>query len=199
MFTLRGRRVTSTRVSRAYVELQAAAREEIGDTAIDRLRWLLARVEGEDVRALSKDERAAFDYGLRALVEVPGLAWWSSPAPLPLSVLARLQRDIRRGLRVLMTPRDPHARLLGRHAWRLPPLRPRLQRNAAGWSPAWRIEYQTDDARTAILHGVAALIMSAGDRLRTCPECEKVFVKAGRRIYCSSDPGCSQNARISRR
>jgi hypothetical protein len=200
-FDWAGERVQTTPGSRGAVELLTDARAEVGDAAIDRLRWLVAQLRGRDVGKMTKDERVTFDYGLRALVKVPALTWHMSTKPLPMSVLTKIQLEIRSALREFLAPRDRHARLLGLHGWRLPALSPVLHRNPEGSVPAWRITHETADTRTAILHGVAALLMVEGDRLRRCPSptCGEIFVKVGRRQYCSSDPGCGQDARVDRR
>ena len=61
----------------------------------------------------------------------------------------------------------------------------------------FNLQWQANDERTAILHGVMTLKIEAGDALKACAECHKPFVARKRQIYCA--PLCSQKVRDRKR
>jgi hypothetical protein len=75
---------------------------------------------------------------------------------------------------------------VGIHLFRQPDGRV-IRRFTGGESSNWRA--------VAVLL-LAALLEQAGDRLRRCPACSKVFVRVGRQDYCSK--ACSQRVRSAK-
>jgi hypothetical protein len=60
----------------------------------------------------------------------------------------------------------------------------------------WRVGESTDQ-RTAILEGIANLLVKFGDRLITCPVCGTPFLRQYRQAYCGIR--CSNKVRNRRR
>jgi hypothetical protein len=175
-----------------FPKLMAAWRDRLGQTPADRLEWVLAFLK-KDLSRLLPGERAALGWDLRVtavfslrmgLGSRGGLR--SSLQPMSDEVLAEYQREVREGLRQLLSP--------DAIPWRLPaaPALSRTQRSSG-------FEYLfLGDERAGVLGAIANLVLEAGDRLRACRECGDPFVaRENRQHYCT--PACSQRTRNRRR
>jgi hypothetical protein len=175
-----------------FPSFMTAWRDRIGETPAQRLEWVLGFLK-RDLTRLLPGEQAALGWGLRVIAIFSlrmgagargGLR--TSLRPMSDEALAAYQREVREGLRGLLSP--------DMTPWRLP-AEPALARKPRSSG----FEYLfLGDERAGVLGGIANLVLEAGDRLRACRQCGDPFVaKENRQHYCT--PACSQRARNQRR
>lgn len=175
--------------------LSAAMARRLGETAEQRLRWILDFAR-KDLSVLRPEEITALGADLRII------ALWSLPRvsrlvgvreTIDAPRLAKYQREIAAGLLAILGPQ---------REWTLPewavPARLVVHRET-GSSPkrhSFRVRIEADE-RAAVLGAVAELLQVAGERLRTCLECGAPFIATKRQEYCLTT--CSQKTRNRRK
>ena len=174
---------------------QELAVRRMGGTREERLRWVVAEFAIKDLDALRPDELRALGYDLRQLLSPP----WGvrrKRGPLPSDEVRRIQRDVVKGLRILTQER----RATQPEEWELPPGTDRLVPWVSGDGTARKRQFtirSSGDEYTIILRGIAYLIVTAGEHLRACRQCQTPFVAVKRQEYCTT--ACSQQARDQRK
>ncbi|HEV8713299.1 MAG TPA: hypothetical protein VGX03_10775 [Candidatus Binatia bacterium] len=188
-------------VAKAYRNNQRteAANRRVGPAPEQRLRWLLD-VAQRDLSALSpgqgvdlQDELWAFSF--------PGPPQLSAPLPIgshtgppfqfTKEYVGNLQKEVLEGMRKLLQGEDWWIQY---SSPALPPdhLIYVLRRDTRGRLSGF---YQ-GNYRSCFLMLAVDLLKLAGDRLRECQECQKLFLAVKRQAYCG--PKCSQKARTRR-
>jgi hypothetical protein len=168
-------------------QLLAALLRRVGETPEQRLRWIVDDFLRCDLSLLRPGEFAAKGDDLRAaaVYSLPsGRGLTTTTSPMAPGVLRRFQHDISTGLSDLLG-KDGRWALSGR---------PTLQRREGGF----RIEIDGDGEKAGILGGIAALVVAAGDRLRTCKDrkCGLPFVAIKRQEYCKLQHSQRERNRI---
>lgn len=153
------------------------------------LRWVLDFAR-EDLDGLDADARAQQGDIIRELSPafLRRESWTGSydfTIPMSDAHLTAIQQELRDGLSALVH---------GEGTWNLPaPTGASIWRvNPQGKQPEFRMGWSGDD-RASFLHGVAALLVAHGARLRACKQCGGPFLRRKRAEYCSKQ--CGQNFR----
>ena len=154
-------------------EYFAMIRRRIGETAEDRLAWLLDAVErgmsslrGTEHVNLGDDLRVCAFLALRAVG-----GYRLRLDDMRREELADYLKEIDAGIRGLVAPKPK--------PWSFAAT-PKVIPRERGFA----IHYSGDE-RAGILGGIAHLIVEVGDRLRACRECGKPFVARARQArYC---------------
>ena len=174
---------------------QELAARRMGGTREERLHWVVTKFAAKDLEALRPDELRALGYDLRQLLSPP----WGvrrKRSPLPSDEVRRIQREVVKGLRILTQER----RATQPEEWELPPGTDRLVPWVSGDGTQRKRKFairSEGDEYTAIIRGVAYLILMAGEDLRACAQCHTPFVGVKRQAYCTT--ACSQQARDQRK
>jgi hypothetical protein len=175
-------------------------------TPAERLRWILGFMQ-RDLEALpSKELEALGDDLLHATAP-----WWVEKkrqcTDMSADQVRALQQEIRDGVQAAMGTSINEieiARIHWGHAhphggWVLPQAATHLLRlrfRVRDYVGIMCVSESTND-RTAILTGVANLLITCGDRLSTCPVCGTLFLRQYRQEYCNVR--CSNKVRNRRR
>jgi hypothetical protein len=183
-----------------------------GLSGVQRLHWILEFTR-RDLDGVAADEFRAIGDDLRH-VAAP---WWVNQTPRPCPAeeepdmspaqVRALQTEIREGLDAVMGTLFDVSDMIRMHRGRVSP--------QGGWElPAaptrvCRVEYipgsyvrilamsESTNDRTAILTGVANLLIAFGDRVSACPVCGTLFLRRYRQVYCTVR--CSDKVRNRRR
>ncbi len=102
--------------------------------------------------------------------------------------LKKLQRELKRGMSTLMKGDAPRTWRISRLAPSVALFRFRNGRVSRG--------YRSRALRDRFFMSVTDLLQKAGDRLRTCLVCKRIFAAVKRQEYCS--PKCSQKKRTAK-
>ncbi len=168
------------------------AKKRMGSSPLELLRWV-ADFASLDLDVRRPEERQAIGYDLRALPFVLTLPTRRAPkalaargqahhqeaiGPMPEATLRAIHRGVAEGLR----------NLFAKQAWELPERKTYLYRCSADGAPRTRfgIRWQAEGEKEAILSAVVELILSAGEKLRACRECGRVFVANRKQRYCTA-------------
>jgi hypothetical protein len=168
---------------------RAAETRRIGQTATQRLEWVIALLD-RDLSVAHDGEIEALGYDLRYLTAeaLPrGTSKEFIRGRLTRAALIELQSQLVKGVQALFDTGE----------WTLP-------RPEAMWlrrSPEGAVFNDTrlTSVLSQILHGVAELIRQVGPRFRRCaePDCGRPFIQSGRQSYHS--PKCSTRVRNRRK
>jgi hypothetical protein len=176
-------------------------------TDAGRLRWVL-EFSRRDLEALPSEVLEALGDDLRHATA----PWWVQQrrcTAMPAAQVRALQQEIHEGIQAVLGESIPFEETvmisLGhKHTpsggWALPVaathlVRVRLDSHGRDIR-IWRVGESTDE-RTAILEGLANLIVKFGERLCTCPVCGTPFLRQYRQAYCKVR--CSNKVRNRRR
>ena len=174
----------------------------MGKSPTELLRWVVDFAY-TDLDVLRPEERQAKSYDLRVLpwlVKMPikrttkgGVtqAWPGyEVGPMPEAVLRAVQSKVLKGLRGLFEGKS----------WELPKRKAFIWKMSPNGAPKtrfgilWELGEQEEEG---IVGAVADLVLTAGECLRSCSECRKLFVANRKQRYCS--PAHSQKARNFRK
>lgn len=181
-------------------------------TVTQRLRWALEFIR-RDLDELTPEELAAIGDDL-VHATAP---WWVEAGWMDgktrqcTEILAEdvrvWQQEIRKGIYALIGPSIPMTELSLIRANRAPPVGWALPVSATYLVPVrfdLRGDYvqilcmdESTNDQTAILHGVANLIVLCRTRLRACPVCGSPFLRQYRQEFCQAK--CSVKVRNRRR
>jgi hypothetical protein len=175
-------------------------------TDIKRLGWVLDFIR----RDLDREATEALEAMGDDLRHAAAPSWFHTAegAGMPAAQVCALQQEIRQGIQAVMSDEldvTEHMMITMGHkdplgGWRLPVEATRVVRvrldHAGLHQRVWRMGRGTDE-RTAIIEGVARLLIMFGDRLSTCSVCGHVFVRQYRQEYCNVR--CSNKVRNKRR
>lgn len=206
------------KVNGDVLQRRLLARERLGETPAERLRWLL-EFKDRDLNRLHPEEREALGYDLEAFIEHSGSGVITGYdfEPIPSGLVSEIQAKVIEGFANLF--QKTHIAFDGNTSnlieiWDFPrPAQVFLKRTSPdnakrstielGMSLFRRREGRDDeprffvDPKTAILYGILNTIRESGDLLRLCSECKSPFIPVRRQEYCSTK--CSQKARDRRR
>jgi hypothetical protein len=195
----RAKRKTSRRTAAAIDEGRLAdlkvAAKTIGDTYAARLAWVVRFVVGDPASWHSAISASHGDclvvLGRHGVGDLENL-----PPPLAPQEVAVLHAELRTLLRSLVGAGGARAFMV--------PIRTEggskaiVRLTGVGVRPAlFALSYGHQDARSAILHTVADLVVQAGERLIACPVCSGPFVAVRKQRFCS--PRCAQRVRNERK
>lgn len=194
-----GTRRTTRRLLRSGARLEElkAATRAIGDTAAERLAWVL-RFIGEEPGAWHPAVRLAQGDCLYALARpIPDNFYPENvPDPLPAGEVEALHRDVRAMLRDLLGSAPTRWHQVSIPTAGQTESLVRLTR--AGEKPAaFTVSYGHATVRTAVFQAVKDLVLQAGDRLIACPVCGAPFIAVRKQMFCG--PRCAQRVRNERR
>jgi hypothetical protein len=164
----------------------------LGATPKDQLRWLVHEFARRALALTRPEELIALGYDLRALAAPPGTLTRSRHAPLPIAAIKRIHDDVNAGLQRLLSSESAD---LTKGGWEFsPPARVRVVRRGEFF--LWVRDSQDEVA--SILAAIGELIVRAGSgELRACRECQRPYIRTGRRRFC--DERCSMRARNRKR
>jgi hypothetical protein len=171
-----------------------AGRARIGNTPIERLRWLL-RFSSRTRKELAAATQAALValeaevWAFALFVGARGEMTTRDPDSPPLpSDIADLAEEVARGMNVLCSP-EPHLNT----GWVVEPSK------FGNWfrriTPDFRSWYG-GNYRPVFLMAASDLLTAEGHRIASCGHCSQLFVRRKRGAYCST--ACSQKARTDR-
>ena len=179
-----------------------AARKRLGEDPEDQLRWVVNDFARKDLRTIFPGEREAAGYALRVIPSP--MVTRTKLKPLPDDVVLRVQRQVLRGLKALLTEERSFVAQLGAPdaGWKFPTRSRRLVRMNDPNDPTRkrvRIRWVSDakSELESIMAAIGELVVTAGSQLRCCPVCAAPFVARKRQAYCS--PRCSQQTRDGRK
>jgi hypothetical protein len=159
----------------------------MGATSTDQLRWIVHEFARRELALTRPEELIALGYDLRVLAAPIGTLTRSRHAPLPVAAIKRIHDDVNTGLQRLLSSESADPRKGG---WEVPPpTRVRIVRQGGFFH---RVEDSQDEV-ASILAAIGELIVRAGSELRACRECQRPFVRTGRRRFC--DERCSMRVR----
>ena len=188
----------SAAVSRELDDEQLAV-DRVGASPEANLRWVLTFIE-RDLNKTRREERIALGYDLRQLLPIGWAVSRVQGEPISDRVLRRIHRTAGENIRALLADDRATSPLVDTTAgWALPSGRGRdrlVRLSPKGAKVAlFEIARAPSDDETAILRGIADLIVRAGGRLRLCArlDCGKPFWAVKRQQYCSV--ACSQRVR----
>jgi hypothetical protein len=171
------------------IERVDSALGRMGNSPLDRLKWLLSFAE-TDLSQLREGDWLNLQSDLRAFIFEEGVVTGAEdPLKLNREGLRTLKGEIRNLILAIVRG--------GSHSLELPKLRHVVGRvKRQGRLGRVLHVIQGGDARALVLLDVFKLLEVEGPRLKKCTECPKLFVSVKRQAYCSLS--CSQKARTRR-